>query len=244
MVDRRLPRPKLVTILGLWVALLPVAQAQTDRVPLAMVVGSSGHMRNDGKGPYVTGVDYVGIWLDPGKWPTMSFDFCMNWPFTIPPKPKRTVEHHLTDPVPDGGGNRIGVFTSPFGNDLVISRPLTANVKGFTDIPIGPSVTPDSAEVRFCNENCTEFYVVIFGKESVWYPKENLGAAGTTKATVTRTAEDVWSIVFPPKSIERLWKRGGTRADLGLFYYEGRADVQLQKTPVPPDAPRPARAPR
>ena len=103
-------------------ALLPVAPAQTTRVPLTMVVGSSGHMRNDGKGPYVTGVDYVGVWLDPSRWPRMPFDFCMNWPFTIPPRPKRTVEHHLTDPVPNGGGKRIGVFPGPNGNDLVISR--------------------------------------------------------------------------------------------------------------------------
>ena len=101
-VDQRACRPRfrgnhgcipcVVTLL----ALLPVAPAQTTRVPLTMVVGSSGHMRNDGKGPYVTGVDYVGVWLDPSRWPRMSFDFCMNWPFTIPPRPKRTVEHHIS----------------------------------------------------------------------------------------------------------------------------------------------------
>src|SRR5512145_2043510 len=72
-------------------ALVPVAQAQTTRVPMTMVVESSGHMRNDGKGPYVTGVDDVGIWLDPSRWPRKSFDFCMNWPFAEPQQPKRTV---------------------------------------------------------------------------------------------------------------------------------------------------------
>lgn len=249
-VDQRACRPRVRGYRGCipcvltLLTLLPVARAQTTRVPLTMVVGSSGHMRNDGKGPYVTGVDDVGVWLDPSRWPRKSFDFCMNWPFAAPQQPKRTVEHHLTDPVPDGGGSPIGVFTSPYANDLVISRPLTATLKGFTDIPIGSSVLPDSAEVRFCNADCTEYYVVIFGKESVWYPNENLGAAGTTKATVTRAAEDSWSIVFPPKSIGRLWKRSGTRADIGLFYYEGRADVQLQKSPVPPDKPLPARPPQ
>ena len=136
---------------------MQVAQAQTTRVAMTMVVGSSGHMRSDGKGSYVTGVDSVGVWLDPSRWPHMSFDFCMNWPFTIPPKPKRTVEHHLTDPVPNGGGTSIGVFDSPHSNDLVISRPLTATVKSFNEIPIGSSVSSDSAEVRLCNADCTEY---------------------------------------------------------------------------------------
>ena len=72
--------PCVVTLL----ALLPVAPAQTSRVPLTMVVGSSGHMRNDGKGPYVTGVDYVGVWLDPSRWPRMSFATeAMAFTFTI-----------------------------------------------------------------------------------------------------------------------------------------------------------------
>jgi hypothetical protein len=98
--------------------------------------------------------------------------------------------------------------------------------------------------VRFCNADCTEYYVLIFGKESVWYPEEKLNGTGTTKALVTRTSEDSWSIVFPPQSIGRLWKRSGTRADLGLYYYDGRADVQLQNSPaVPSDAPRPAPRP-
>jgi hypothetical protein len=226
-----------------FLGMTPAAPAETTRVPLTMVVGSSGHMRSDGKGPYVTGVDYVGVWLEPSRWPRMSFDYCMNWPFTIPPRPKRTVEHHLTDPVPNGGGSPIGVFTSPNGNDLVISRPLTATVKSFTDIPIGSSISPDSAEVRFCNADCSEYYVLIFGKESVWYPDEKLSASGTTKAIVTRVSEDSWSIVFPPQSIGRLWKRSGRRADLGLYHYDGHVDVQLQKSPVPPDAQRPALRP-
>ena len=230
-----------VCLTGL-LALVPFVQAQTTRIPLTMVVGSTGHMRNDSKGPYVTGVDYVGVWLEPSRWPRMSFDFCMNWPFTIPVRPKRTVEHDLTDPVPHGGGIPMGVFTSPSGNDLVISRPLNAAVKTFADIPVGSSISPDSAEVRICNSDCSEYYVLIFGKESVWYPEEKLSAAGTTKPVVTRTSAESWSIFFPPRSIGRLWKRSGVRADLGLYYYDGRIEVELQKSPVPPpDAPRPAR---
>ena len=239
---RRRTLRRLVSAVG-FLAVLPLAVAQTTQTPLTMVVGSSGHMRSDGKGPYVTGVDYVAVWLEPSRWPRMSFDFCMNWPFTIPPRPKRTVEHHLTDPVPTGGGKPIGVFSSPSGNDLVISRPLNATVRSFMDIAVGSSVSPDSAEVRFCNADCTEYYVVIFGKESVWYPEEKLTAAGTTHAVVARTSESSWSIVFPPQSKGRLWRRSRTRADLGLFYYEGRVDVQIQQSPAPPDAPRPAPRP-
>src|SRR6266403_759529 len=60
----------------------------------------------------------------------MSFDFCMNWPFKKPAAPTRNVQHHLTAPVPGGGGTSLGVFTSPMGNDLVISKPMTASLPG------------------------------------------------------------------------------------------------------------------
>jgi len=198
-------------------------------VPLNMVVSSSGQIRSDGKGPYTTGVDFVGVWLEPSKWSQMSFDFCMNWPFSKPVKPTRTVEHHLTAPVPGGGGTSVGVFTSPFGNDLVISKPMTATTKTFMDISVGASVSPHSSEVRFCNANCSEYYVLIFGEGSVWYPEEKLNGAGTTKSVVTRTSQTSWSILFPPKSIGRLWRRSGMPTDLGLYYYEGRVDVGIQK---------------
>ena len=152
--------------LVVFMAMLDLAVAQTTTTPLTMVVGSSGHMRSDGKGPYVTGVDDVAVWLEPSRWPRMSFDSCMDWPFAIAQRPTRTVEHHLTDPVPTAGGKPIGIFSNYAGNDLVISRPVNATVTSFMDIAVGSSVSPDSAEVRFCNADCTEYYVVIFGKRA------------------------------------------------------------------------------
>jgi len=226
MVNRMLTGRILLTI-----GILTCGSASSrpaDDVPLNMVVGSTGQIRNDGKGPYSTGVDYVGIWLEPSKWRRMSFDFCMDWPFKIPPAPTRTVEHHLTAPVPRGGGASLGVFTSPFGNDLVISKPIAGSVSSFTDMAVGASVSPDSAEVRFCNSDCTEYYSIIFGVDSVWYPQLRMNGAGSTKVTVTRTSNTSWAIIFPPKSIGRLWKRSGKLTDLGLYYYEGRVDIQMQ----------------
>lgn len=221
------------------------SSGQAADVPLNMVVSSTGQMRNDGKGPYSTGVETVGIWLEPSKWPRMSFNFCMNWPFHLtdtrkplgplnradPPKripATRTVEHHLTAPVPGGGGTSWGVFTSPTGNDLVISKPMTASVSTFTDIPVGSSVSPDSAEVRFCNSDCSEYYSLVFGHESVFYPVLKINGAGTTRATVTHTSDTSWAIIFPAKSIGRFWRRNGALTDLGLYYYEGRIDIQRQ----------------
>jgi hypothetical protein len=106
---------------------------------------------------------------------------------------------------------------------------MTATTKTFTDMAVGDSVSPDKSEVRFCNEDCSEYYVVIFGEGSVWYPEENyLNGVGTTKPTVTRTSQTSWSIRFPTKSIGRLWRRSGTPTDLGLFFYEGHVDLELQ----------------
>ncbi len=139
------------------------SSAHAADVSQNMVVSSTGQMRNDGKGPYSTGVDYVGIWLELSRWPRMSFDF-YELAFQEAPAPTRTVEHHLTAPVPGGVGTSLGVFTSPMGNDLVISKPMTAIVNTFTDMTVGFSVSPDSAEVRFCNSVCSEYYSLIFGE--------------------------------------------------------------------------------
>jgi hypothetical protein len=46
---------------------------------------------------------------------------------------------------------------------------------------------------------------------------------------VTRTSQTSWSIRFLPRSIGRLWRRSGAPADLGLYYYEGQVDVEMQK---------------
>jgi len=45
---------------------------------------------------------------------------------------------------------------------------------------------------------------------------------------VTRTSDTSWAIIFPAKTIGRLWKRSGTLTDVGLYYYEGRVDIQRQ----------------
>jgi hypothetical protein len=198
-------------------------------VPLNMTVSSTGQMRNDGKGVYRNGTDFVGIWLDPSKWSHMSFDFCMNWKFSTPIIPTRTVEHHLTAPVPGAGGKPMGVFKRPHGNDLVISKPMTASVTAFTDMAVSTSVSPDSAEVRFCNDECTEYYSLVFGAKSVFYRDMPINGAGTTKPTVTRTSENSWRISFPAKTIGRLWNRTDKLTDLGLYYYEGHVDLQTQQ---------------
>lgn len=210
-------------------------------IRLNVVVSATGNLRNDGKGTYYTGRDYVAAWLNPTRWPEMSFDICMNWPFAkfpgvgsaTAPRPtgthgNRTLMHRMTDPVPGGGGKPLGVFTGPGGgNDVALPKPLTSTVSSFTDIAIGTSLSPQSAEVRFCNADCTEYYSLIFGDKSVFgYPKVN--GAGTTRPIITRTAETTWTISFPPRSIGRLWNRSGNGTDLGLYYYEGHLEIQKQ----------------
>src|SRR4051812_45206894 len=64
----------------------PARPPQPDGdIRLNVVVGSTGNLRNDGKGAYHTGEDYVAAWLNPTRWPEMSFDICMGWPFAKHP---------------------------------------------------------------------------------------------------------------------------------------------------------------
>lgn len=215
---------------------------QADReMRLNVVVSSTGNLRNDGKGTYYTGRDYVAAWINPTRWPDMSFNICMNWPFfkfpgvdsaSAPPASgihdNRTLIHRMMDPVPGGGGKPLGEFTGPGGgNDVALPKPLTSTVSSFAEMPIGSSLSPTSAEVRFCNADCTDYYSVIFGEKSVFgYAKVH--GVGTTRPIVTRVSETRWIISFPSRTIGRLWNRRGEGADLGLYYYEGNLDIQRQ----------------
>jgi hypothetical protein len=218
------------------------APQQTDReMRLNVVVSSNGNLRNDGKGTYYTGTDFIAAWVNPTRWPHMSFDICMNWPFTrypgvdsasAPPPSgthdNRTLVHRMMNPVPGGGGKPLGEFTGPGGgNDVALPKPLTSTVTSFTDMRIGSSLSPTSAEVRFCDVDCTEYYSLIFGERSVFgYAKVH--GVGTTQPIITRISETKWIINFPPRTIGRLWNRSGEGADLGLYYYEGNLDIQQQ----------------
>ena len=218
------------------------APQQTDReMRLNVVVRSTGNLRNDGKGTYYTGADYVAAWLNPTRWRQMSFDICTSWPFrrypgvdsASAPAPSgtagnRTLIHRMTDPVPGGGGKPLGEFTGPGGgNDVALPKPLTATVTSFGDMPIGSSLSPTSAEVRFCDADFTRYYSVIFGDKSV-FGYANVNGVGTTLPIITRLSETRWTINFPPRTIGRLWDRSVEGGDLGLYYYEGSLDIQKQ----------------
>lgn len=211
--------------------------ALADDVRMNLSVSTPGKLASDGKGTYRTGDDYVGVWLDPSRWPQMSFDICTDWPFTKTPIPlvpasgiagARTLAHDMTAPVPGGGGTSLGAFNNTHGNDIALSRPLTSRVSSFTDMAGGYSLSPDSAEVRFCNSDCTEYYSLIFGAKSLFYQDTKINGNGTTRPTVTRTSETTWRISFPARTIGRLWKRSGQLTDLGLYYYDGSLDIQKQ----------------
>jgi hypothetical protein len=220
-------------------------QAQTLQkecdIRLNATVSSSGNLSNDGKGAYYTGKDWVGIWLNPTRWPDQSFHICMNWPFNYfktcdsatAPAPtgtreNRTLLHQMTNPVPHGGGKSLGVFTGPGGgNDIALSKPLTSTVNGFTDMAIGTSLSPLSAEVRFSNSDGTEYYSLLFGDSSVWgYP--NINGAGSTRPIVSRTSETTWTISFPQGAVGRLWNRAPKVPTSELYYYEGSLVIQKQ----------------
>jgi hypothetical protein len=178
------------------------SSAGSGDLRLNVTVGSSGNLSNDGKGIYRTGVDGVAAWLDLTRWPQMSFDICIDWPFArypgasaaSAPQPtgmhgRRTLVHRMTDPVPGGGGRPLSVFDGQHGNDVAISNPLTTTIRSFLDMAIGSSLSPDSAEVRFCNSDCSEFHSLVFGGRNL-FDQENssLNGIGTTRPTITRTS--------------------------------------------------------
>ena len=205
------------------------------------VVSSSGNLSNDGKGTYYTGKDWVGIWLNPTRYPNQSFHICMNWPFNhfktcdsatasapTGTRDGRTLLHRMTNPISKGAGKALGVFTGlGGGNDIGLSRPLTSTINSFTDMAIGSYLSPLSTEVRFCNSNCSEYYSLIFGDSSVFgAPKIN--GAGSTRPIVSRTSEFTWTISFPPGTIGRLWNRTPEVPTSELYFYDGSLEIKKQ----------------
>lgn len=217
-------------------------QAQTQQkecdIRLNAVVSSTANLSNDGKRTYYTGKDWVGVWLNPSRWPEQSFHICMNWPFGGFPecdsasksaptgnRDSRTLLHRMTSPILRGGRS-LGVFTGPGGgNDIVLSRPLTSTVNSFTDMVIGSSLSPQSAEVRFCNSDCSEYYSVIFGDHSL-FGNRQIHGAGSMRPIVTRTSELTWTISFPSGTVGRLWNRTPEAPTSELYYYEGSFEIK------------------
>lgn len=229
--------------LGLAVALIAIGlltsteflHAQTTDVRFNLVVTSAGKLADDGKGPYSTGADHVIVWLNPDRYPTMSFNICTAWSFAKTPgvlasgkKGARTLKHDLGAAVPGGGGKPLGIFDNPYGNDIGLSKPLTATVAGFSDMAVGASLSPDSAEIRFCNSDCNQYYSLVFGAASLFYPELKINGAGTTKPIVTRTSATTWTVSFPAKTMGRLWRRSGELSNVGLYYYDGTFEIQKQ----------------
>ena len=237
--------PKLV-VAGILIISSGLSQihAQTHQVEcdirLNAVVSSSGNLTNDGKGTYYTGKDWVGVWLNPSRWPEQSFHICMNWPFGGFPecdsamkqgptgtRDSRTLVHRMTKPVLKGGKS-LGMFTGPGGgNDIALSKPLTSTVNSFTDMAIGSSLSPQSAEVRFCNSDCSEYYSVLFGEHSL-FGNVNIHGAGSKRPMVTRTSESTWTISFPAGTVGRLWNRTPEVPTSALYYYEGSIEIMRQ----------------
>lgn len=231
-------------LLGVTIGLIQLVHAawwtSDDDIRLNVTVSSKGNLRSDGKGEYRTGEDFVAAWLNPTRWPDIAFNLCMNWPFdrypgignAQPPfgvHENRTVAHYMTDPVAPQGRS-LGGFTAPGGgNDIALPKPLTAGVATLTSMAIGTSLSPSSAEVRFCNADCTEVFSLLFGEKSV-FGYSGLNGADTTTPTVSRISEAGWRIAFTPRRIGRLWNRTSREApaDLGLYYYEGTLDLRKQ----------------
>jgi len=230
-----------MTITSFMCKLHAQAQQKECDIRLNATVSSTGNLTNDGKGTYYTGKDWIAVWLNPTRWPDQAFHICMNWPFNFSqtcdsataPAPtgsrgNRTLLHHMTNPVPGGGGKSLGVFTGPGGgNDIAISKPLTATINSFTDMTIGASLSPLSTEVRFCNSDCTEYFSILFGDSSVFHHPGIYGA-GSTRPIVSRTSDTTWTISFPPGTVGRLWNRTPEVPTSELYYYEGSLEIKKQ----------------
>ena len=161
------------------------------------------------------------------NWPFGGFPECDSATKSAPTgnRDSRTLLHRMTNPVLKGGKS-LGVFTGPGGgNDIALSRPLTSTVNSFNNMAIGSSLSPQSAEVRFCNSDCSEYYSVIFGDHSL-FGNQQIHGVGSMKPIVTRTSELTWTIIFSQGTVGRLWNRTPEIPTSELYYYEGSLEIK------------------
>lgn len=172
------------------------------RVPMVSIVEESGqHLRSDGLGPYIDGVDHVNTFYNTS--PTSARNYVL---YATESDTERTYVRSLTyDYTSPSGGGAIsrGVITKdPIGRVRVY--PQTGVM---TDIAVGTSVAAGRVEILQSWSGPDGMrYCLVFSSRNTPGGFTGVDGTGTSDAIITRVSADKWTIVAPAGSVGRLWQ--------------------------------------
>ena len=168
---------------------------------------------DDGKGAYSDAVDGVDTFIK------HSLRLSMFEP--QPWHPKTTARHLLVDlsnPVPGSGSVPLGVLSTGISFRSFWYQDTNHMVRTVHAIPRDTTVFSDRTDIELTVAGRT--HRLTMGHWSGPYCDEpNIGGAGTSQATITRSGQEDYNVDAPGGSIARLWDTSGRRpVDKGLYY--------------------------
>ena len=176
------------------------------------------HLRDDGKGAYARGVDYVDSFFQGHgqyKWvlrPTQE----------VGGKEVRSFYANMNDPVAGSGAVALGDVRDYRSQVIVFaSRPLDR-------LAIGVPERGDKVTVHFHSRG--KYYGMVFEPRPTGTGNTLLTGAGTTASILTRTGDSTWTLELPPGSVGRLWEDPGhdQRVDRGLYHFDLSIAVKVE----------------
>lgn len=205
------PRWAVVRRVLLPLALTGCAQMASCReLNTTAVVAPGFHLRDDGRGAYVRGVDYVDSFFQGHgqyKWvfrPTQE----------VGGNEVRSFYANMNEPVAGSGAVPLGDVRD-YRSQVVVfaSRPLDK-------LAVGVPERGDKVTVHFHWRG--KYYGMVFEPRPTGTGNTLLTAAGTTASVLTRTGDSTWTLVLPPGSVGRLWEDPGhdQRVDRGLYHFD------------------------
>ena len=180
---------------------------------------------SDGRGPYITGADGVGVSFVALAFAGLSLPYN---PDSI--KRPRTITVNLNNPVPGGGGVRLGIVSA--GNDIMLytARKLEGDLgPSLLGIPVGQTVT--AAQMNVGLHINGRYHLLQMGPQplGVCHTSINrVNGTGTSSGTIYRPSQSTWVMDLPAGSVGRLFDLSHTTQyaeDRGLYYVRLRYEI-------------------
>ena len=180
---------------------------------------------SDGRGPYITGADGVGV-----SFVVSGFAGLSLWYNPDSIERPRTLSVNLNNPVPGGGGVPLGIITVDSDNMLYAAWKRDGNlVLSLLRIPVGQTVT--AAQMNMSVHINGRFYLLQMGPQplGVCHTSINrVNGTGTSSATISRPSQSTWVVDLPAGSVGRLFDLSHTTQyaeDKGLYYVHLRYQI-------------------
>lgn len=174
-------------------------------------------LTDDGKGAYSDAVDHVDTFIKHRLMLKMSDQL---WP---PKTTARRLVVDLSQPVPGSGSAPLGVLPTGISFGSFWYQDSNHMVRTVHAIPRDTTVPSDRTDIVLSIAG-REHRLTMGRWSGAYCERLDIGGAGTSQATITRSGQEDYSVDAPAGSIARLWDMSRRKpVDKGLYYVGLRA---------------------